>query len=119
LRAAPGDAREKWARDLAAMPDGPRRRAAISGFYKLLVQFDPEAAAKAIDAIKDEKSLRLALGPRSMPYLALRCRQWRNWLLACRIGQPESAIMLRTSCRNGTNRSGCRHSIHLKIKGYF
>jgi len=62
LRAAPGDARKKWARDLAAMPDGPRRRAAISGFYKLLVQFDPEAAAKAIDAIKDEKSLRLALG---------------------------------------------------------
>src|SRR5882724_2314903 len=62
LRAAPGDAREKWARDLAAMPDGPRRRAAISGFYKLLVQFDPEAAAKAIDAIKDEKSPRLALG---------------------------------------------------------
>jgi hypothetical protein len=62
LRAAPGEAREKWAADLAAMPESPRRRAAISGFYKLLVQFDPEAAAKAVGAIKDEKSLRLALG---------------------------------------------------------
>jgi hypothetical protein len=62
LRAAPAEAREKWARDLAAMPEGPRRRAAISGFHKLLVQFDPEAAVKAIGAIKDEKSLRLALG---------------------------------------------------------
>jgi hypothetical protein len=62
LRAAPGEAREKWASELAAMPEGPRRRAAISGFYKLLVQFDPEAAAKAIGQIEDEGSLRLALG---------------------------------------------------------
>ncbi|MEY2483520.1 MAG: hypothetical protein QOK24_2048 [Verrucomicrobiota bacterium] len=62
LRAAPGEAREKWASELAAMPDGPRRRAAVSGFYKLLVQFDPEAAVKAIGAIENEGSLRLALG---------------------------------------------------------
>lgn len=62
LRSAPGAARDKWVAELAAMPDGPRRRAAVSGFYKLLVQFDPEAAAKAISAIQDEGSLRLALG---------------------------------------------------------
>ena len=62
LRTAPGEARDKWASELAAMPEGPRRRAAISGFYKLLVQFDPEAAVKAISAIGDEASLRLALG---------------------------------------------------------
>jgi hypothetical protein len=62
LRAAPGSAREKWASELATMPNSPRRRAAISGFYKLLVQFDPESAAKAISAIGDEASLRLALG---------------------------------------------------------
>jgi hypothetical protein len=62
LRSAPGAAREKWVAELAAMPEGPRRRAAVSGFYKLLIQFDPEAAAKAISAINDEGSLRLALG---------------------------------------------------------
>lgn len=62
LRSAPGAAREKWIAELAGMPEGPRRRAAVSGFYKLLVQFDPEAAAKAISAINDEASLRLALG---------------------------------------------------------
>jgi hypothetical protein len=62
LRSAPGDARQKWATELAAMPEGPRRRAAVSGFYKLLVQFDPAAAAKAISEIEDEGLLRLALG---------------------------------------------------------
>jgi hypothetical protein len=62
LRSAPGAAREKWVAELATMPDSPRRRAAVSGFYKLLVQFDPEAAGKAISAIEDEASLRLALG---------------------------------------------------------
>jgi hypothetical protein len=61
LRAAPGDAREKWANELAAMPEGPQRRAAISGFYKLLVQFDPAAAVKAIGAIEDVRLQRLAL----------------------------------------------------------
>jgi len=62
LRAAPGEAREKWASELAAMPEDPRRRAAYSGFYKLLVQFDPAAAAKAIGEIEDIKLQRLALG---------------------------------------------------------
>ncbi|MFZ1219229.1 MAG: hypothetical protein WAO00_08045 [Chthoniobacterales bacterium] len=61
LRSAPGDARQKWAGELATMPEGPRRRATISGFYKLLVQFDPAAAAKAIGEIEDEALLRLAL----------------------------------------------------------
>jgi hypothetical protein len=62
LRAAPGDAREKWVNELAAMPDGPRRRAAVSGFYKLLVQFDPVAAVKAIGEIEDLGLQKLALG---------------------------------------------------------
>ena len=61
LRAAPGEAREKWASELMAMPEGPRRRAAVSGFYKLLVQFDPEAAVKAIGEIEDVPLQRLAL----------------------------------------------------------
>ena len=49
---APGEARKKWASELEAMPDGPRRIAGVSAFYKLLVQFDPEAAAKTISEIK-------------------------------------------------------------------
>jgi hypothetical protein len=61
LRAAPGDAREKWASELKAMPEGPQRRAAISGFYKLLVQFDPAATVKAIGAIEDVRLQKLAL----------------------------------------------------------
>ncbi|MEO5722489.1 MAG: hypothetical protein ABIR71_13615 [Chthoniobacterales bacterium] len=62
LRSAPEGAREKWASELAAMPDGPRRTAAVSGFYKLLVQFDPTAAVKAIRAIEDVKMQCVALG---------------------------------------------------------
>jgi hypothetical protein len=62
LRSAPADARKKWAAELEKMPEGPRRRAAFSGFYKLLVQFDPVAAAKAITEIKDKSARNLALG---------------------------------------------------------
>jgi len=61
LRSAPADAREKWAAELERMPEGPRRTAAFSGFYKLLVQFDPAAAAKAITEIKDKDAQNLAL----------------------------------------------------------
>lgn len=62
LRSAAGEARKKWALELAQMPEGPRRTAAVSGFYKLLVQFDPEAAAKAITEIGDKRMQECALG---------------------------------------------------------
>lgn len=62
LRSAPREAREKWAGELVAMPEGPRRTAAVSGFYKLLVQFDPAAAAKAISEIEDVGLQNMALG---------------------------------------------------------
>lgn len=61
LRSAPADARKKWAAELEKMPEGPRRTAAYSGFYKLLVQFDPDATAKAIIEIKDKDAQSLAL----------------------------------------------------------
>ncbi len=44
------------------MPEGPRRTAAVSGFYKLLVQFDPAAAVKAIREIEDMRLQSVALG---------------------------------------------------------
>jgi hypothetical protein len=62
LRSAPGEAREKWASELVTMPEGPRRTAAVSGFYKLLVQFDPAAAVQAIGEIEDVRLQSVALG---------------------------------------------------------
>lgn len=62
LRSAPAEARKKWASELVAMPEGPRRTAAVSGFYKLLVQFDPVAAIKAIREIEDVRLQTIALG---------------------------------------------------------
>lgn len=61
LRSAPREAREKWANQLAMIPDGPRRQAAVAGFYKLLVQFDAVAAAKSAIAISDHSLQELAL----------------------------------------------------------
>jgi hypothetical protein len=61
LRSAPGEARKKWADELRTMPAGPRRTAAVSGFYKLLVQFDPTAAAKAIKEIEDKEAQTVAI----------------------------------------------------------
>jgi hypothetical protein len=61
LRSAPGEARKKWANELLAMAEGPRRTAAVSGFYKLLVQFDPAAAVKAIREIEDMRLQSVAL----------------------------------------------------------
>jgi hypothetical protein len=62
LRSAPNEARQKWAAELEKMPAGPRRISASIAFYKLLVQFDPTAAAKMISAITDEGLQNLAVG---------------------------------------------------------
>jgi hypothetical protein len=61
LRSAPAEAREKWRADLERMPAGPRRNAAVAGFYKLLVQFDPVSAAKDVCKIDDKDLRSLAL----------------------------------------------------------
>jgi len=61
LRAAPADARKKWAVELERMPEGPKRTAALSGFYKLLIQFDPRAAVKAMAEIEDRDAQALAV----------------------------------------------------------
>jgi hypothetical protein len=61
LRSAPREAREKWATELEGMPDGPRRTSAAMAFYKLLVQFDPKAAAKMVAEMKDKDLQNLAV----------------------------------------------------------
>ena len=61
LRSAPSEARKKWASEVETMPEGPRRIAAVSAFYKLLVQFDPIMASRTISEIKDERLQGLAL----------------------------------------------------------
>lgn len=44
LRSAPREVRAEWANQLEQLPKGPQKVAAIRGFYKLLVQLDPDAA---------------------------------------------------------------------------
>jgi hypothetical protein len=61
LRSAPLEARKKWAAEVEHMPPGPRRTAAVMGFYKLLIQFDPALAIKSIHEIKDNGLRNLAL----------------------------------------------------------
>ncbi len=61
LRSAPDEAREKWRVDLEKMPVGPRRNAAVAGFYKLLVQFEPVIAAKNAAELADKELRSLAL----------------------------------------------------------
>ncbi|MFN2624109.1 MAG: hypothetical protein ABR611_14830 [Chthoniobacterales bacterium] len=61
LRAAPTAARDTWAAQIASVPPGPRRTAAFRAFYKLLVQFDPAAAAEKVAAITDPHLQRSAL----------------------------------------------------------
>jgi hypothetical protein len=48
LRAAPGEQLLAWARDLERMPRGPRQRAAVTAYYKSLIQVDHRAAIEAI-----------------------------------------------------------------------
>jgi hypothetical protein len=43
------------------MPSGPRRTAAVLGFYKLLVQFDPALAIRTIREIQDKSVRNIAL----------------------------------------------------------
>lgn len=61
LRTAPVEARKKWVAELNKMPVGPKRTAAFSGFYKLLIQFDPAVAVKALANIEDRGMQRVAV----------------------------------------------------------
>ena len=61
LRSAPRAAREQWATELEKMPPGPRQTAALLAFYKLLVQFDPEQAIRALMSYKGESRKGMAL----------------------------------------------------------
>jgi hypothetical protein len=61
LRSAPSEARRQWAAELEQMPAGPRRIAAVTGFYKLLIQFDPTLAIKSIREIRDKGVRNIAL----------------------------------------------------------
>ena len=62
LRSAPRDAHQTWAAQLEQMRPGPQRTAAMSAFYKLLVQFDPELATATVEQIGDPDIRSFALG---------------------------------------------------------
>jgi hypothetical protein len=48
LKAAPREQLLAWARDLERMPRGPRQRAAVTAYYKSLIQVDHRAAIEAV-----------------------------------------------------------------------
>src|SRR5437867_532208 len=61
LRAAPTAARDEWWRQIEGMPRGPRRTAALTGFFKLLAQLDSDAAMNLISSLKDRELQTSAL----------------------------------------------------------
>jgi hypothetical protein len=48
LKSAPREQLLAWARDLEQMPRGPRQRAAVTAYYKSLIQVDHHAAIEAL-----------------------------------------------------------------------
>lgn len=61
LRSAPPKMRTEWIRQLDEMPEGPKRSAALSSFYKTFVQLDPHAAAESIAGLQKKDSQRIAV----------------------------------------------------------
>jgi hypothetical protein len=59
LRGASAAERAKWAQQVAEMPDGPQKRGALTLFYKILVQINPEQAVELAMQIPSEL-LRMA-----------------------------------------------------------
>jgi hypothetical protein len=55
LRAEPTAAREEWWRQIQAMPKGPHRTAALTGFFRLLAQVDSDAAMNLISSIRERE----------------------------------------------------------------
>lgn len=61
LRSAPPKTRDGWIKQLNDMPDGPQRNAALSSFYKTLVQIDPRAAAESVAGVHGTYARSLAV----------------------------------------------------------
>lgn len=61
LRSAPPKMRTEWIRQLDEMPEGPKRSAALSSFYKTFVQLDPRAGAESIAGLQKKNSQRIAV----------------------------------------------------------
>jgi hypothetical protein len=61
LSNANAEFRQKWARQLEDMPFGPEKFAAVSSFYRTLVQVDAAAAAKLIVESQDPATREIAI----------------------------------------------------------
>jgi hypothetical protein len=61
FRSARKEARKRWAMELEQMPPGPRQTAAVTGFYKLMIQFDPALTVRTIREIQNEDVRNVAL----------------------------------------------------------
>jgi hypothetical protein len=62
LESASPQTRSAWAKELEAMPWGPQRNAAISSFYKTLVQLDPHEAIELAVDMRDKDAQTVAIG---------------------------------------------------------
>ena len=61
LKSAPREQLLAWARDLERMPRGPHQRAAVSAYYKSLIQVNPRAAIDAVFRAQNLNMRDLAL----------------------------------------------------------
>lgn len=61
LNSAPHEQLLAWARDLERMPRGPHQRAAVSAYYKSLIQVNPRAAIEAVLRAQNLNMRELAL----------------------------------------------------------
>src|SRR2546423_526955 len=61
LKAAPREQLLAWARDLESLPRGPRQRAAVTAYYKSLIQVDHRAAIEAVRQAQDINMREIAL----------------------------------------------------------
>lgn len=60
LRSAPREQRAEWTSQIESMKAGPKRNAALSSFFKTLVQFDVRQAIALIDQMHDRVCRQLA-----------------------------------------------------------
>jgi hypothetical protein len=61
MHEASSEQRQRWAQQLDALPQGPRKLAATEAFYKIMVQLDAAAAADLVLQIRDAAARKAAL----------------------------------------------------------
>lgn len=53
IQSSSHEQRERWAAEIAALPEGPQKRLAAIGFYATWIQFDPQEVCASLAAFND------------------------------------------------------------------